>query len=184
MATTAGAGTTATTWKIDPAHTTVEFSVKHLMITTVKGRFAGVEGTLLTRDDEAGKSTVEVTLDAASVDTRAEQRDTHLRSADFLDVEKYPTIVFRSTGVESKGESEFRLTGDLTMHGVTRPITLDVTSEGRARDPWGGERAAFSAAARLRRSDFGLTWNQALEAGGVLVGDDIKVTVDVQFVRS
>lgn len=185
MAMTAGAATTGvTTWRIDAAHTVVEFSVKHLMIATVKGRFGAVEGTLETRGDDASKATVDVTVDTKSVDTRAEQRDAHLRSPDFFDVERFPTITFRSTKVERTGTTGLKVTGDITIRGVTRPLILNVVEEGHARDPWGGERAVFSATGKVRRSDFGLNWNQGLEAGGVLVGDDINLMIDVQFVRA
>ena len=182
--TTAAREAGVTIWTIDAAHTSVEFAVKHLMIATVKGRFGDVEGTLTVQGDDASTAKVEATIDTRSIDTRSEQRDTHLRSADFFDVEKHPKILFRSTKVERTGKSTLKLTGDITIRGVTKPISLDVTEEGRAKDPWGGERAVFSATGKLRRGDFGLTWNQALEAGGVLVGDDIKLAIDVEFVKS
>ena len=166
---TAPAAGTRTTWKLDPAHTLVEFSAKHLMITTVKGRITDVEGTIISDDEDPKTASVEVTLKAASLDTRTDQRDQHLRSADFLDVEKYPEIKFRSTRIQGDKQS-FRMTGDLTIRDVTRPITLDATFEGRTRDPWGGERIGFSATGKFDRREFGLTWNQALETGGVVVG--------------
>ena len=172
-----------TTWKIDSAHSNVEFSVRHLMITTVKGRFAEVSGSVTTHDSDPAKGAVDVTINAASIDTREQQRDAHLRSADFFETEKYPVIAFRSTRIEDVKGDRFTLVGDLTMHGVTREVALDVTSEGRAKDPWGGERAGFTATGKLKRSDFGLTWNQALEAGGVLVGDDIKISLDVELLK-
>lgn len=182
--TTAAREAGVTTWTIDAAHTSVEFAVKHLMIATVKGRFGEVAGTLTVQGDDASTAKVEATIDTRSIDTRSEQRDTHLRSADFFDVETHPKILFRSTKVERTGKSSLKMTGDITIRGVTKPITLDVTEEGRAKDPWGGERAVFSATGKLRRGDFGLTWNQALETGGVLVGDDIKLAIDVEFVKS
>lgn len=172
-----------TTWKIDPAHTNVEFSVRHLMITTVKGRFTDVSGTVKIDDADPARSEVDVTINAASIDTREQQRDTHLRSADFFDVEKYPTITFRSTRVEPGQDGRLKVVGDLTIRGVTKSVTLDVAPEGRAKDPWGGERAGFSASTRINRSDFGLTWNQALETGGVMVGDRIDIAIDVEAVR-
>jgi polyisoprenoid-binding protein YceI len=180
---TATATPTATTWKIDPAHSQIEFSVRHMMITTVKGRFAGVEGTV--RLDEANPATadVDVRIDAASIDTREAQRDAHLRSADFFDVEHFPHITFTATRGLDRHGNHLELTGDLTIHGVTRPVVLDVTEEGRGKDPWGGERLGFSATTKIKRSEFGLTWNQALETGGVLVSDDIKVSLDLQLVR-
>ncbi|MEP6573883.1 MAG: YceI family protein [Gemmatimonadota bacterium] len=172
-----------TAWTIDPTHSLVEFSAKHMMITTVKGRFADVSGTIHTDDANPANASVEATIQTASIDTRTEQRDQHLRTADFLDVEKYPTISFRSTRIEGKG-ADFKLTGNLTMHGVTKPITLDVTFEGRNKDPWGGERSGFSASGKLDRREWGLTWNQALETGGLLVSSDIKIHLDIQAIRA
>lgn len=180
---TAPAPAARTTWKLDPAHTLVEFSAKHLMITTVKGRITDVEGTIISDDHDPKNASVEVTLKAASIDTRTDQRDQHLRSADFLDVEKYPEIKFRSTRIQGDKES-FRLTGDLTIRDVTRSITLDATFEGRTKDPWGGERIGFSASGKFDRREFGLTWNQALETGGVVVGNDIKINIEVEAVAT
>jgi polyisoprenoid-binding protein YceI len=171
-----------TTWKLDPAHSLVEFSAKHMMITTVKGRITDVEGVIYTDEKDPKKSSVEATLNAASIDTRTDQRDQHLRSADFLNVEKYPTIKFRSTRIEGDRD-HFKLTGDVTIRDVTRPITLDVEFEGRTKDPWGGERVGFSAKGKIDRRDFGLTWNQTLEAGGVLVGNEIKIDLEIQAVK-
>lgn len=171
-----------TAWKLDPAHTTVEFSAKHMMITTVKGRITDFEGTLYTDEKDPKNSSVEVTLKAASIDTRTDQRDQHLRSADFLNAEKFPMIRFKSTRI--KGDKKhFKLSGDLTIRDVTKEVTLDVGFEGRNKDPWGGERVGFSASGKIDRRDFGLTWNQALEAGGVLVGNDIKLDIEVQAVK-
>ena len=181
-ATTAPAGGVRTAWKLDPAHSLVEFSAKHMMITTVKGRITDVEGVIYTDEKDPKKSSVEATLKAASIDTRTDQRDQHLRSADFLNVEKYPTIKFRSTRIEGD-KDHFKLTGDVTIRDVTRPITLDVEFEGRTKDPWGGERVGFSAKGKIDRRDFGLTWNQALETGGVLVGNDIKIDLEIQAVK-
>src|SRR5690606_5196459 len=164
-----------TTWKLDPTHSQVEFAVKHMMFTTVRGRFAGVDGTVRADPANPSNSSVEVVIDAGSIDTRAEDRDTHLRSEDFLDVEKHPQITFRSTGVEgahAEPGAKFKVNGELTIRGVTRPVTLDATYEGTGTDPWGGTRSGFSAATKIDRRDFGLTWNQALETGGVLVGQD------------
>src|SRR5438270_1052876 len=171
-----------TVWKLDPAHTLVEFSAKHLMISTVKGRIAGVEGEIFIDEQEPANSTVEVTLDARTLDTRIEQRDQHLRSADFLDVEKFPIIKFKSTDIQGD-EQNFKLTGDLTIRDITRPITLDVTFEGQTKDPWGGERIGFSAKGKIDRRDFGLTWNQLLETGGVAVGNEIKINVEVEAIK-
>ena len=174
---------TLTTWKIDPAHSHVEFAVKHLMISTVKGRFGAVEGTVRTDDSNPARAEVEVTIDAASIDTREAQRDTHLKSADFFDVEKFPTLTFRGNHVTDVADDRFKVTGQLTMHGVTRDVTLEATSEGRGKDPWGGDRAGYSATTKIKRSDFGLIWNQVLEAGGFVVGDEIKISLDVELVK-
>lgn len=181
------AGRTGTSnWEIDPAHTLVQFSAKHMMITTVKGSFHDVTGTLTADDTQPDRSSVTVDIAASSLDTRVQQRDDHLRSADFLEVEKYPTIGFRSRRVDNAHANpgdEFKLVGDLTIKDVTREVTLDVVYEGRGNDPWGGERVSFSATTKLDRRDFGLTWNQALEAGGMLVSNDIRISIDVQAVR-
>jgi polyisoprenoid-binding protein YceI len=184
MSSTAAAPAGAlTAWSIDPAHSHVEFAVRHLMISTVKGRFAVVRGTVQTHETDPVKGLAEIEIDADSIDTREPQRDAHLRSTDFFDVEKFPKITFRSTRVTDASGDRFKLTGDLTIHGVTREVTLDVASEGRGKDPWGGERAGFSATTKIKRSDFGLTWNQALETGGFVVGDDIRISLDVQMVK-
>jgi polyisoprenoid-binding protein YceI len=180
---TAPAAGTKTTWKLDPTHTTVEFSAKHLMITTVKGRIADVTGTIYMDEKNPQNSSVEATLKAASLDTRTDQRDQHLRSADFLDAEKYPEIKFQSTRIQGDKDS-FKLTGDLTIRDVTKPITLDVEFEGTTKDPWGNERVGFSATGKIDRREFGLTWNQALESGGVLVGNDIKISLEAQAIKA
>lgn len=184
MTTTATVTPTRTTWKIDPTHSNVEFAVRHLMITTVRGRFAKVEGTVVTDDADPTKAEVDVTIDVNSIDTREPQRDTHLKSADFFDAEKYPSIAFKGSRVTDVQGDTFKLVGDLTMHGVTREVTLDVTSEGRGKDPWGGDRAGYSATTKVNRSDFGLTWNQVLETGGIAVGDEIKISLDLELVKS
>jgi len=171
-----------TTWKLDPTHTLVEFSAKHLMITTVKGRFADVEGIINIDEKTPRNSSVEATLKAVSIDTRTDQRDQHLRSGDFLNAEQYPEIKFRSTSIEGD-RKEFKLTGDLTIRDVTRPVTLNVQFEGQTKDPWGGERVGFSASGKIDRRDFGLTWNQVLEAGGVAVGNEIKIGIEVEAVK-
>jgi polyisoprenoid-binding protein YceI len=180
---TTAAAPTLTTWTIDPSHSHVEFSVRHLMIANTKGRFGLVEGTIQLDDADPAKSTAEVRIDAASIDTRDPQRDAHLRSADFFDVERFPHLTFRSTAITDVRGTQFKLAGDLTIHGVTRPVVFNVTQEGRGRDPWGNEKAAYSATAGIKRSEFGLTWNQALEAGGVLVGDEVKISLDLELVR-
>jgi polyisoprenoid-binding protein YceI len=179
---TAASAPTKTTWKIDPAHSTIEFSAKHMMFTTVKGRFADVEGTIIVAGTTPDSASVEATMKAASLDTRTEQRDQHLRSADFLDAENFPDVTFESTKIEGPKE-KFTMTGELTIRGTTRPVTLDVTYEGAGKDPWGGERMGFSATSKIDRRDFGLTWNQALETGGILVGNDVKIQIDAQVIR-
>ena len=181
MSATAAPTASRTTWKIDPSHTTVEFVAKHMMITTVRGRFAEFEGTIVADEENLGDSSVEVTFKAASIDSRAEQRDGHLRSPDFLDVENHPEVTFKSTRVEGTKEN-FRVTGDLTIRGTTRPITLDATFEGTGKDPWGGTRSSFSAHGKFDRRDFGLTWNVALEAGGILVSNEVKIQIEAQAV--
>ena len=182
-ATVSPSTTTTTTWQIDPTHSHVEFAVKHLMIATVKGRFADVQGSIVANDDNPNDARIDVTIAAASIDTRQDQRDAHLRSPDFLDVERFPTITFRSKRIEARKGDEFRIVGDLTIRDTTREVTLDAEHTGRARDPWGNERAAFTATTKVNRKEYGLTWNQALEAGGVLVGDDLKITIDVELVK-
>jgi polyisoprenoid-binding protein YceI len=176
-----------TTWNIDASHTLIEFSAKHMMITTVKGRIADVKGSIVVDETDPNRSSVEAELAAATIDTRADQRDQHLRSADFLDVENFPTISFRSKRVKGAYASEgdqFKLVGDLTIRGVTREVSLDVTYEGRGRDPWGNERVSFSADTKLDRREFGLTWNAALETGGVLVSNEIRVHLEVQAIKA
>lgn len=176
-----------TTYTIDASHSSVEFAVKHMMITSVKGRVAALRGTIQLDEADLAASTVEVEFDAASIDTRSEQRDEHLRSADFLNVAEFPTMRFVSRHLENVGPvegSSFRLVGDLTIRGTTREVALDAVFEGRGRDPWGGERASFSAETTIDRRDFGLTWNQTLESGGVLVSTGVKVQIEIQAVRS
>src|SRR5829696_830428 len=173
---TATATPTRTTWKIDPAHSHVEFAVRHLMITTVRGRFGDVQGTVVTDETDPGKAAADVTIATNSIDTREPQRDAHLKSADFFDAEKFPALTFKSTAVTDVKGDRFKLVGDLAMHGVTKQVTLDVTAEGRGKDPWGGERAGYSATTKVNRSDYGLIWNQVLETGGFAVGDEIKIS--------
>jgi polyisoprenoid-binding protein YceI len=177
----------ATTWNIDPAHSAIEFAAKHMMITTVKGRLADAKGTITIDETNPERSTTTVEFDAVSLDTRSEQRDQHLRSADFLDIEKYPTISFTSRRVEGARSEEgksFKVVGDLTIHGVTKEVTLDAVYEGAGTDPWGGSRVSFSATTKIDRREFGLVWNAALETGGVLVSNDVKVLIEVQAIRA
>jgi polyisoprenoid-binding protein YceI len=175
--------TSATTWAIDAAHSTLEFQARHMMFTTVKGRFTGVRGTILEVAEDPTRSAVEVEIDPASITTGDPQRDGHLKGPDFLDVEKYPAITFKSTRVEGTREA-FKLVGDLTMRGQTHPVTLDVTFNGSGTNPFGKQVAGFSAEGKINRKDWGLTWNVGLEAGGVLVSDQLKLSLEIQAVRA
>jgi len=172
-----------TGWQIDPAHSGINFSVRHLMISTVRGRFGTISGTAGSIVPGSGAPSLEVTIDPASITTGNDQRDTHLRSADFFDVEKYPAMTFRLTGVDGDLDGEFTLTGDLTIRDVTKPISFEVEAHGVTVDPWGNHRAGYSARGKLSRSAYGLTWNQVLEAGGVTVGDEVKFTIDVALTQ-
>ncbi|HYG58646.1 MAG TPA: YceI family protein [Symbiobacteriaceae bacterium] len=171
------------TWVLDPAHTTLEFSVRHMMISTVKGRFSKVEGSLEAELPDLKSAVINVTVDAASIDTREAQRDAHLRSGDFLDVEQFPNLTFQSKAFEPAGDGTYKLYGDLTIHGVTRRTVWELTYEGQAKDPWGNQRAGFSAETRINRGDFGLVWNAVLETGGILVGDEVKISVQAEAIR-
>jgi polyisoprenoid-binding protein YceI len=175
--------TAQSTWAIDAAHSQVGFAVKHLMISTVRGRFTGVAGTVQVDERDWTKSIANITIDTATVGTGQSDRDAHLRSADFFDVEKYPAITFVSTRIEPGDKGHFTLVGDLTIHGVTREVALACTEEGRGGDPWGGERIAFSATTAIDRRDFGLTWSQALETGGLVVSNVVKISLEVEFVK-
>jgi polyisoprenoid-binding protein YceI len=172
---------TTTTYGIDKAHSEVTFQVRHLL-TKVRGRFSEFNGTIDYDEEYPERSSVDVAVQAASIDTNERDRDAHLRSADFFDVEKFSTLRFRSIRTERKGTGHFDLIGDLTIRGVTRPVSFDVTLLGKARDPWGNDRVAFEAETIINRKDFGLTWNAALETGGFLVGDDVKISLSVQAV--
>jgi len=171
------------TWSVDPAHSHVEFAVRHLMISTVKGRFAEFTGTVEVDPTDLTTATLNVSINTASVDTRTTDRDNHLRSADFFDAASYPTITYASKRVEKRGE-DYTVIGDLTIRGVTREVPLAVSLTGQARDPWGNQKMAFEATAKINRTDFGLTWNAALEAGGVLVGEEVKISIDVQLLAA
>lgn len=174
-----------TLWKIDPAHTQIEFGVKHMMFTTVRGQFADFGGQIELDVEDPAASSVTVSIDAASIDTGVADRDNHLRSGDFFDVERYPEITFASKAVSGPIQEggDFQVVGDLTLHGVTREVTLAARFDGTGTDPWGGRRAGFTASTEIDRRDFGLTWNQALETGGVLVGQSVGITLQVQAVR-
>ena len=174
-----------TTWKIDPVHSVAEFKVKHMMITNVKGQFTGVSGSLSLDENDLTLSHVEATIDAASISTREPQRDTHLKSPDFFDVEKFPTLSLKSTRISLVRDGALAVEGDLTIRGVTRKELFSV--EGPTpptKDPWGNTRVAVSATTKINRKDYGLTWNAALETGGILVGDEVTITLDVEFVKA
>jgi polyisoprenoid-binding protein YceI len=175
--------TATSVWTIDASHSQVEFSVKHMMFSTVKGSFETFSGTITHDQQNPANSSVQVEIDASSISTRDEKRDGHLRSADFFDVESYPTITFVSTSVEPKRD-DLRITGDLTMHGVTRQVVLDAEYNGRGMSPFGMEVISYSASAKLNRGDFGLNWNAALETGGVLVSDQIRIALEIEAVPS
>src|SRR5438552_16413622 len=176
--------TTTNDWNIDPVHSGINFSVRHMVVSKVRGRFTKYTGALAIDDTDLTRSTVEATIDASSIDTGTDQRDAHLRSPDFLDVERFPEIRFRSTRIEKAADDRYRVTGDLTIRDVTRAVSLDVEYGGQAKDPWGNARIGFVAKASLDRRDFGLQWNQVLEAGGVLVGDRIDIELEVQGVKA
>jgi polyisoprenoid-binding protein YceI len=176
--------TTATpaVWQVDTAHTSAQFSVRHLMISNVKGEFTKVTGTIVYDPADLANSNVDVTIEADSINTRDAQRDGHLKSADFLDTAKFPTLTFRSSRFLQSGDG-IKIQGDLTIHGVTREVVLDVEDLTPAvKDPWGFTRMGATATTRINRRDFGLTWNTALETGGVLVGDEVKITLDIEAV--
>lgn len=171
-------------WTLDPAHSSVDFSVKHMMIANVKGTFNQFDATIEADPDDLTSASIELNIDLASVDTRNEDRDNHLRSADFFNVEKNPKMTFTTTNIERKGEGEYNVTGNLTIAGVTKSETISVTYEGSGVDPWGNVKVGFTADGSLNRSDYGLTWNSALETGGVLVGDKIKISLDLQATKA
>jgi polyisoprenoid-binding protein YceI len=175
---------TNTKWALDPAHSSVDFSVRHMMIAKVKGSFNSFNATIEADPSDLTTANIEFTIDLASVDTRNEDRDNHLRSADFFDVENNPTMTFTATSIVKTDEGEYDVTGDLTLRGVTRPETFVVTYEGTGKDPWGNEKVGFNAEGKIKRSEYGLTWNAALETGGVLVGDEIKVSLEIQAAKA
>ena len=173
-----------TTWNIDPAHSSAEFKVKHMMISNVKGKFSGISGVLHRLEADPTRSTLEVSIDTSTIDTHDAQRDGHLKIPDFFHVEKFPAMTFKSTHIEKKGDG-FAVTGDLTIHGETKPVILNVEEVSEpAKDPWGNTRIGLSASTKINRKDFGLTWNSTLEAGGVLVGEDVTITLDVELIKA
>ena len=175
--------TTNQKWAFDVVHSSINFTVRHMVVSKVRGRFTKFEGTLVMDDKDPSGGQVEVVIDASSIDTGVQQRDEHLRSADFFDADHFPTITFKSTRVEKAGAGALKVTGDLSMHGVTRPVVLDVEYAGSAKDPWGGVRAGFSATASLDRKDFGLRYNQILETGSVVVGETVEIAIDAEMVQ-
>lgn len=172
------------TWNIDPVHSVAEFKVRHMMISNVKGQFTGVSGVLTLDEADITRSRVVASIDASSITTRDVQRDAHLQSAEFLDVEKFPKLEFRSTAVRSKGKGMLDIDGVLSIHGVSREVTFEAEGPSpAAKDPWGNTRIGLSAQTSISRKDYGLIWNATLETGGVLVGDEVSITLDVQFVK-
>jgi polyisoprenoid-binding protein YceI len=174
----------ADSWQIDPMHTSVEFTVRHMMISNIKGVFEKTSGTVTTSGNDPTSAKIDATIDASSIDTRVDRRDDDLKSPNFLDVAKYSTITFKSTKVEAAGEGKWKVTGDLTLHGVTKSVILEVESSGAPiKDPFGNTRAGASATTKINRKDFGLTYNKALETGGVMVGDDVAISIDVEAIK-
>jgi polyisoprenoid-binding protein YceI len=174
-----------TTWNIDPTHSVAEFKVRHLMISNVKGSFPKVAGVLTLDEADPAKSSVEATIDVASIETRDAQRDGHLKSADFFDVEKFPTMTFKSTGVKAEGVGEGTVEGNLTIRDVTRPVVFHVEGPtAPVKDPWGNLRVAVAATTKISRKEYGLTWSAPMEAGGVMIGDEVTITLDVEFVKA
>jgi polyisoprenoid-binding protein YceI len=178
-------GTAAlSTWKIDPSHSAAEFKVRHMMISFVKGKFSGLSGVLKLDENDYTHSVVEVSIPAASVSTVDEKLDAHLKEADFFDVQNFPTLTFKSTSIRSLGDRDYEVTGDLTIRGVTKSVILSVRDLSQpSKDPWGNQRIGLSASATINRKEFGLVWNAPLEFGGVLVGDEVAITLDVQFIK-
>jgi polyisoprenoid-binding protein YceI len=183
MATTTPAA--VTTWKLDPAHSHAEFKIKHMMISNVKGSFSGLSGTLTEHAADTILSSIEASIDVSTISTGDAQRDAHLKSADFFDVEKFPTMLFKSTQVRPNGDGGYNVTGDLTIHGQTRQQTFVVDGPSEpAKDPWGNTRIGLSATTKINRKDYGLSWNAALETGGILVADDVNIALEVQFIKA
>jgi len=181
----APAATTLSTWNLDPAHSVAEFKVRYLMIANVKGKFSGLSGVLKLDESDYTRSTVEVSIPTPSVKTVDSRLDAHLKDVEFFDVEQFPVITFKSTGIRSTGDHDYAVTGDLTIHGVTKSVTIaaeDVSDP--TGDPWGYQRIGLSGSTEISRKDFGLIWNTPLQSGGVLVGDDVTISLDVQFVKA
>lgn len=183
MQTTLAAPATKTTWTIDPTHSEITFRVKHLMITNVKGEFRKFDAEINTIGTDFTKAAIRATIDASSIFTNEDNRDNHLRSADFFDVENYPELRFEGTSFKNTGGGNYQLTGKLTIRDITRPVTFDVEFGGINKDPWGNEKAGYSLSGKINRKDWGLNWNAALETGGVLVSDEVRINAEVQFVK-
>jgi polyisoprenoid-binding protein YceI len=180
---TGQASAATTTYQIDPRHSSAGFGITHLMISTVRGEFHGVNGTVVWDDGDPSKSSVNVTIDATTVDTQEPGRDSDLKSPNFFDVAKFPTITFKSTKVEAAGPGKLKVTGDLTIHGVTKQVVLDATApKSPIKDPWGMTRTAASGSTKVNRKDFALVWNKNLDGGGVMIGDDVAITLDVEMI--
>ncbi|MGA7523595.1 MAG: YceI family protein [Acidobacteriaceae bacterium] len=176
--------TTRSTWNLDPSHSVVEFKVKHMMISYVRGEFTGLSGVLTLDETDSTHSTVAVSIPVASVRTSDEKLDAHLKNEDFFDVEKFPTMTFKSTNIQSVGDQDYEVTGDLTIHGLTKSVTLNVDDVSEpVTDPWGNRRIGLSGSTRVNRKDFGIIWNTALDSGGVLVGNEVTISLDVQFIK-
>jgi polyisoprenoid-binding protein YceI len=185
MSSTTATPTNVTTWNLDPAHSSAEFKVRHLMISNVKGSFRGLKGMLTLDKANPANSSVKASADVNTIATGDEQRDAHLKTPEFFDAAKYPEITFQSTSVKSLGSDEFQVTGDLTIHGVTKPVVFAVEDLGEpGKDPWGNLRIGLTAIAKINRKDFDLSWNAALETGGVLVGEEVTMTLDVEFIKA
>ena len=172
-----------TTWAVDPTHSELGFKVKHMMFTNVSGKIEKYEATVVTDGDDFANATIDLTAEISSISTGSADRDAHLLSADFFDAEQFPTLSFKSTSLEKSGDDEFELTGDLTLHGVTKPVKLAVEFGGLMKDPWGNVKAAFNVTGKISRKEWGLTWNTALETGGVLVSDEVRLIAELQLVK-
>jgi polyisoprenoid-binding protein YceI len=174
----------ATTYKIDPAHSSASFVIRHLMITNVRGSFSNVQGSVVWDAENPAASSIDAVVDATTLNTQEPNRDTHVKSADFLDVVQFPTFTFKSTKVEAAGEGEAKVTGDLTIHGVTKPVVLNVEGPtAESKDPWGNVRIGASATTKIKRSEFGIVWNAPLETGGIMLGDDLKIEIDLSLIK-
>ena len=184
MTTPVSGATALSTWNIDPAHSAAEFKVRHMMISNVKGKFSGLSGSLKLDETDYTHSSIEVSIPSASVSTVDDKLDAHLKNEDFFDVKKFPTLTFKSTSIRSTGDHDYEVTGDLSIRGVTKSVTLSVNDLSEpSKDPWGNLRIGLSGSAKVNRKDFGLVWNAPLEFGGVLVGDEVTITLDVQFIK-